>query len=121
MSTGKLRDASELLWPAVQETLTALGLGSEDAAARKLAQRYAQVIDGLPDRGEGTSERAHDQAWGLRWMGPLLLDCLVQLGATPVSRAQVEKLTKAGGGTPPDAGPNQLDRLRASRASRRAP
>jgi hypothetical protein len=119
--TAPLRDASELLWPAVQETLAALGLGSEDSAARRLAQRYAQVIDGLPDREDGTSERAHDQAWGLRWIGPLLLDCLVQLGATPASRAQIDKGTKAGGGSQPDAAPTQLDRLRASRASRRTP
>lgn len=114
-----LRDASELLWPAVQETLAALGLASEDAAARKLAQRYAQVIDSLPGLDEYTSERAHDQAWGLRWIGPLLLDCLVQLGATPAARAQVAKLTGKGDGKPADAAPSQLDRLRASRAARR--
>jgi hypothetical protein len=116
-----LRDASELLWPAVQESLAALGLGSEDAAARKLAQRYAQVIDGLPDRGDGTSERAHDQAWGLRWMGPLLLDALDRLGATPAARAQIAGKAGKGGENPPDAAPSQLERLRASRASRRTP
>jgi hypothetical protein len=112
-----LRDASELLWPAVQETLAALDLGSEDAAARKLAQRYAQVIDGLPDRG---SERAHDQAWALRWIGPELLKVLDALGATPESRARITKSGK-GGDKPGDAAPSQLDQLRASRASRRSP
>lgn len=114
-----LRDTSELLWPAVQETLTALGLGSEDAAARKLAQRYAQVIDGLPDRGEGTSERAHDQAWGLRWMGPLLLDALDQLGATPAARARIGKQIDAGGDSA-RAQPSWLDQQRATRAARSA-
>lgn len=113
-----LRDASELLWPAVQETLAALGPGSEDAAARRLAQRYAQVIDGLPDHG---SERAHDQAWALRWIGPELLRCLDALGATPESRARISRLTKGGGDKPADAPESQLDRLRASRASRRTP
>jgi hypothetical protein len=116
-----LRDASELLWPAVQETLAALDLGSEHAAARRLAQRYAQVIDGLPDHDEYTSERAHDQAWALRWIGPLLLDALVQLGATPAARAAIDKTVKPGGGSQPDAPESQLDRLRASRAARRAP
>lgn len=116
-----LRDASELLWPAVAETIASLDLQPEDAAARRLAQRYAQVIDGLPDRGEGTSERAHDQAWGLRWMGPLLLDCLTALGATPASRAQIRKMTGGGGDSPANAGPvNWLDQQRQSRAARSA-
>ena len=114
-----LRDASDLLWPAVQETLAALGLTSEDAAARKLAQRYAQVIDSLPGMDEYTSERAHDQAWGLRWIGPLLLDCLVQLGATPDARARIARLAGKGDGKPADAPESQLERFRASRASRR--
>jgi hypothetical protein len=115
-----LRDASDLLWPAVAETLASLDLRPDDAAARKLAQRYAQVIDGLPDRDEYTTERAHDQAWALRWIGPLLLDCLTQLGATPASRAAITKMTSTGKSTPGDT-PNELDRLRASRASRRTP
>jgi len=116
-----LRDASELLWPALAETLASLDLGPEHAAAKKLAQRYAQVIDGLPDGDEFTSSRAHDQAWGLRWMGPLLLDALHALGATPEATARISKLTKGGGDKPADAAPSQLDRLRASRASRRSP
>jgi hypothetical protein len=116
-----LRDVSELLWPALAETLASLELGPEHAAAKKLAQRYAQVIDALPDRNEDMSERAHDQAWGLRWIGPLLLDVLDALGATPDATARISKLTKGGGGDKPDAAPSQLDRLRASRASRRTP
>ncbi|HXJ27125.1 MAG TPA: hypothetical protein VNH17_15550, partial [Streptosporangiaceae bacterium] len=77
---GNLKDASELLWPAVAETLASLELGSEDAAAKKLAQRYAQIIDGLPEHAPRGTQ---DQAWGMRWIGPLLLDVLIQLGATP--------------------------------------
>jgi hypothetical protein len=93
-----LRDASELLWPAVAETLTQLNLGSEDAAAKKLAQRYAQIIDQAPD-----------QAWALRWIGPLLLDALEALSATPAARARVTK-----GGQQPDAPPSRLAQLRAA-------
>ena len=62
-----LRDASELLWPAVAETLTQLDLDPEHAAAKKLAQRYAQIIDTMPT----TSARGPS-----RWLGPLLLDAL---------------------------------------------
>ena len=94
-----LRDASELLWPSVAETLTQLDLGSEHAAAKKLAQRYAQVID-----------EHRDQAYALRWIGPLLLDALEALGATPVAQAALTK-----GAKPADAQENQLDKLRAAR------
>src|SRR6266536_3621101 len=40
-----LRDSTELLAPAVAETIAALALKPEDAAAVKLAQRYAAAID----------------------------------------------------------------------------
>lgn len=93
-----LRDASELLWPAVAETLSQLDLTEEDAAVKKLAQRYAQVIDQHPD-----------EAWCARWVFPLLLDCLEQLGATPAARARVK------GGKPADAPVSQLAKLRAAR------
>ncbi len=94
-----LRDASELLWPAVAETLTQLDLGSEHAAAKKLAQRYAQVID-----------ENDDQAWAMRWIAPLLLDTLAELGATP---AAVARLTK--GAKPADVKPTGLAKLRAAK------
>jgi hypothetical protein len=97
-----LRDASELLWPALAETLSQLDLGSEHAAAKKLAQRYAQVIDDTAD-----------QAYAMRWIGPLLLDVLTELGATP---AAVARLTK--GAKPADASPSQLEKLRAARSGR---
>ena len=96
-----LRDASELLWPAVSETLTQLDLGSEHAAAKKLAQRYAQVID-----------QHSDAAWCARWIFPLLLDCLSELGATPAARARLTK-----GGKPADGKPNRLAQLRAARGA----
>lgn len=83
-----LRDVSELLWPAVSETIASLDLSPEDAAAVKLAQRYARVIDALPDKAPRGSQ---DQAWGMRWIGPLLLDALNSLGATPLARAKLKK------------------------------
>jgi hypothetical protein len=94
-----LRDASELLWPAVSETLASLDLGSEHAAAKKLAQRYAQVID-----------QARDEAWAARWLMPLLLDCLTELGATPLAKAQLTKGIK-----PTESKPNGLAKLRAAK------
>ena len=95
-----LRDASELLWPALAVTLTQLDLTDEDAAAKKLAQRYAQVID-----------QHEDQAWAMRWIGPLLLDALEQLGATPSARARLKTGKQA------DAPVSQLAKLRAARRS----
>jgi hypothetical protein len=96
-----LRDASELLWPALAETLSQLDLGPEHAAAKKLAQRYAQVID---DHG--------DPAWAARWLMPLFLDALTELGATPAAVARLKK-----GGKPADGKPNRLTQLRAARGA----
>ena len=93
-----LRDASELLWPAVSETLTQLDLKPEDAAVKKLAQRYSQVID-----------QHSDAAWCARWIFPLLLDCLEQLGASPAARARLKTGKQA------DAPIGQLAKLRAAR------
>ena len=67
-----LRDASEMLWPAVDQTLRQL-----------------------------------EDAWAVRWIGPLLLDALSQLGATPAARAAI---TKKGPGAD---GEDPLSRLRA--------
>jgi hypothetical protein len=110
-----LRDASELLWPAVAETIASLDLQPEDAAAKKLAQRYAQIIDDLPDHAPRGTQ---DQAWAMRWLGPLLLDVLVQLGATPAAR----KAPKTGGDNATGT-VSWLDAqlaARAKRATRRA-
>lgn len=108
---GNLRDVSELLWPAVRETLASIDTRPEDAAARKLAQRYAQVIDGMPDKG---ARGQPDQAWAMRWIGPLLLDALRELRATPAARAEAAPAKP--GATP---GADQLAKLRVSKASRR--
>ena len=94
-----LRDASELLWPAVAETLASLDLAPEHAAAAKLAKRYAQVID-----------ETTDQKWAMRWLGPLLLQALSELGATPQAKNALEKGVKA-----QIAPPTGLAKLRAAK------
>jgi hypothetical protein len=96
--------AEDQLASALGETLAHLDLGPEHAAARKLAQRYAKVID-----------ESRDQAYALRWIGPLLLACLAELGATPTAKAQLDKGTKL------PQGPNRLDQLRAARTAGRRP
>lgn len=93
-----LRDADDLLAPAVRETLNALDAQAQDAAAVRLALRYARVIDDH-----------HDTAWAMRWIGPLLLDALEQLGATPAARARLKT------GRAAEAPAGQLARLRAAR------
>ena len=100
-----LRHPDDMLEPALAQTLAALDLGGEHAAAVQLAMRYARVID-----------RAEDVAWAARWIGPLLLDCLTALGATPAAKAALDKGSK----TAPQ-GPNRLDQLRAARASGKRP
>ncbi len=102
-----LRDTSELLWPAVAETLSQLDLGPEHAAAKKLAECYAKIIDQLP---AAAPKGQQDRAWGLRWIGPLLLDALEQLGATPAARARIKGSGKQG-----DAPVSQLAKLRQAR------
>lgn len=111
-----LRDASELLWPALAETLTQLNLTEEHAAAMKLAKLYARVIDtsdqhcaGCVDHG---CKRSSTASWAARWIGPLLLDALTELGATPAAVARLKK-----GGKPADGKPNRLAQLRAARGA----
>lgn len=88
--------ADRRLGPAVAETISALSLTPQDAAAARLAERYAREVDD-----------AEDPAEMLDRLGPKLLSALVQLGATPAARAAVLK----GGAT---GAPNRLDVLRAA-------
>ncbi len=89
------RDPDTLLLPAVETAVEALGLDGTDAAAAALAREYARTID-----------QARDSAYAYRWLGPLLLDCLESLGATPMARAKLKP------GTPGPQRPSQLDQLR---------
>jgi hypothetical protein len=100
-----LRDASELLYPAVCETIAVLKLDpdGQDAAMAKLALRYARVIDQAPDGKEQVSALWH--------LGAELRGCLESLGASPAARAAI----KTPG--PPDAKPTGLQQLRAARSA----
>lgn len=95
------RDPDDLLLPAVEHTLSALGLGSEDAGTVQLCRQYARTLDSC-----------QDPAWGMRWIAPLLLTALESLGATPAARARLPKR-----GKPRE--PSGLDKLRAARTDRR--
>jgi hypothetical protein len=96
-----LCDADELMKTAVAATLDALTLDDKDAAAKKLARQYADVIDAAANDKE--------RAWVMRWIAPQLLDCLESLGATPAARARLKS-----GGKPADARPGTLAQLRAA-------
>ena len=82
-----MRDADELLSPAIAETLAALDLKPEDAAAARLAEVLAVTID-----------RARSQEWAARWLAPELLRVLAALEATPASRPQQEQAPAAPSG-----------------------
>src|SRR6266536_129927 len=111
---GMLRDTDELLAPAVEEMLAALQSDQVDAAAVRLAQRYARDIDDArlvaaslePVLREilALDPKIHDRLLSLAVrierttvlasLGPKLLAALEQLGATPAARSK----TGAGGG-----------------------
>ena len=101
-----LRDTSEWLYPAVCETIAVLKLDpdGQDAAAAKLAQRYARLIDEASDA---------KQANVLRWLGPELLKVLAELGATPAARAALKPK-----GAKTSERESKLDQLRVARARR---
>jgi len=84
-----IRDCDELLAPAVAETVAALTPAPADAAAVKLAQRYAAAID-----------NAIPSAEALEKLGPKLLAALESLGATPAARAKLREGKPASGGKP---------------------
>lgn len=96
---ANLQSADRLLAPAVAKTIAALTLADEDAAAVRLAQQYAATIDAASDKAEAMAV-----------LGPKLLACLEQLGATPAARARLK------GGAGP-SGPTGLAGLRAARGA----
>lgn len=100
-----LRDANDLVLPAVRATIAALphDRDGEYAAIIRLAEQYAAAIDDAYD------PKVH--AWALRNLGPLLHDALEALGATPAARGKTVKEGPATGGT---------NRLAALRAAHRA-
>jgi hypothetical protein len=96
-----LRSVDDMLGPAIAETLAALDLGPEHAAAAMLAVRYAKCID-----------RAENVGYAVRWLGPLLADVLAELGATPLARARMTKGAKV-----PARTTGMLQQLREARVT----
>jgi len=98
-----LRDASELLYPAVYATITSLDIDRDgkDGGMAKLALRLARVIDQAPD---------DKQASALWHLGAELRACLESLGASPAARAAI-KPPKPG----TDGKQNQVQQLRNAR------
>lgn len=91
-----LRPADDLIRPKVAQTLAELELEDQDQAAAQLAEQYAAEIDG-----------ARNRAAALDSLGPKLLACLVELGATPKARSAVSLPGRQPG--------SSLARLRAAR------
>lgn len=98
-----LRDASELLYPAVYATVMSLDIDRDgkDGAMAKLALRLARVIDQAADGKE--------QASALWHLGAELRATLESLGASPAARAAIKTAR------PADAQPNALQALRDAR------
>lgn len=123
VGVGRLRSVEGLLAPAVAETVASLAVQPEDAAAVKLAGRYAAQIDEAHQVAADLAEvKPVDEDQGRRLarlekrveaqavlaeLGPRLLAVLVELGATPRARGQ-KASAPAGGG---------LARLREARGA----
>jgi hypothetical protein len=91
---ARVKPADETLAGAVAESVEHLELTPADGAAARLAMVYAESIDAGVDR-----ER----------LGPALLRCLEQLGATPRARAEIGRRVHG------EVVESALERLRATR------
>lgn len=95
-----------MLVPQVRRALEELRLGPADCAAAGLALRYAAEIDGAgPERSVAVLDK----------LGPRLLACLTDLGATPRGRRSPGLAEEAGDGGSPQRAEDALARLRRSR------
>lgn len=124
-----LRDADELIAPAVEATVGALTLTDADAALVKLTRRYAAALDHaavLAAEAEAVGEQLDpndvtgrqrlaalaakvDNQAVLGALGPRLLAALTALQATPAARGK----RQGGGGD--RVGPTRLQALREAR------
>lgn len=112
MGRRNVRDAGELLLPAVDQAIAALETTEADAGTIQLARQYARTIDACGWHCSGCDDpdcNRDSNTWAMRWIAPLLLDALESLGATPLARTRLK--SKA------PAGVSQLDKLRAARRS----
>lgn len=90
---------------AVEETIRALDTRPEDSAAVELARLYAGQVDKAEESGEPKII-----AWTVRWITPLLLECLKELGATPAARDRLKR------GEQPANANSRLTAFRAARS-----
>jgi len=102
-----LRDASELLYPAVYATVMSLDIDREgkDAAMAKAALRIARVID---ETSDAKQRLAYAQ------LMPELRGILESLGGSPAARAALSRGKRDG----KDPQVSKLDQLRQQRAKR---
>lgn len=123
MANRRLQPADNLIGPAVTETVNHLDLDAVDAAAVKLAQRYAAAIDAAARIAADLDDLSDDESLAKRVaalaakveaqcvldrLGPKLLEALEALGATPRARA-----SRKGGASAPAQG--RLAALRSVR------
>lgn len=113
-----IKDASGTLAFHVAATLDALpqdAKDEKDAALRAMARKYADVIDNSSGHcRECTNPECRKpatNAWTMRWIAPLLQQCLEALGATPVSRAALNK------NKPAPKGQSKLQAMRDARGA----
>lgn len=129
---SEMMPADRQIAPAVDRTLAALTCdNTADAALHKLAESYARAIDRATSaeawadavlRKVDKDTDLHDEVRALKVkltaraalsdLGPKLAVALVELGATPRSRAAMAKLV---GQQAAPAGTSELDRMRAAR------
>lgn len=100
---------TDLIGPAVEQTLAALDLKPEDTAAAQLARRIAATIDDTPP-----GEERGKTLWHL---APQLLAALKELGATPAARAALTAQKPTDGQTPKSALAALRDAHRATRGA----
>jgi len=109
----QLGDADKLMAAHVAATLDALPAEDQDNAVRELAKKYADVIDrsnGHCSECTNTNcKKSSTDAWLARWIFPLMLECLAELGATPAARSRLKK------GKPEAPKSSRLTALRANR------
>lgn len=100
--TRHLQPAEGTVAASVSDAVGALELKPEDVATTRLAMKYAQQIDAASGMAKESDV--------LEKLGPKLLTCLIELGATPRARSAALKPSA------PQAG-SQLSKLRSARSS----
>lgn len=107
------RDTEKTIAHHLAVTLEAVPRDDQDSAVRELAKHYADVIDNSSghcrDCADVNCKKSATDAWLARWIFPLMLECLAELGATPAARSRLKK------GKPEAPRASKLQALRNSR------